>query len=186
MARPSMDQRSSGLTDNEGSILGLVLRRQPISTYQLMRVFSQSPVTGLNESKGTIYPVVRRLKRNQLIAARKLEGDKRNTELLSCTKQGRSALRAWLKQVDQTEMLLEDSLRTKLLSFELLSAKEQQKWISDAKAQLNAKIQEVESFGISLSIPFQDLVMENVQIFLNGRRRWLAALEKHFAASNDC
>ena len=165
--------RSASFTDNEGSILGLVARREPVSTYQLMRIFAESPVTSLNESKGTIYPVVRRLKAKKFLSAHTIEGDARNTELLRCTAKGKAALRQWLMTIPERAILLEDPLRTKLLSFEFLSRDEQRQWIQNARAAVAEKIEEVESFGVSLRIPYRDLIFENLAMALEARRQWI-------------
>ncbi len=172
------ESKSTTFTDNEGSVLGLVARREPVSTYQLMRIFAESPVTSLNQSKGTIYPVVRRLKAKKFLSAHTLKEDARNTELLRCTAKGKAALRQWLMTVSERTILLEDPLRTKLLSFELLSRDEQRQWIHNAKAAVAEKVAEVESFGVSLRIPYQDLIFENLTMALDARKAWIESIEE--------
>src|SRR5687767_15007885 len=43
------------LTENEGSLLGVVVRLEPLSIYQLVQIFDASPVAKFNNSKGAVY-----------------------------------------------------------------------------------------------------------------------------------
>ena len=44
------------LTDHEGTFLSLVLRIQPATAYQVIKIYEESPVSNFNTSKGKIYP----------------------------------------------------------------------------------------------------------------------------------
>jgi hypothetical protein len=57
------------LTDNEGALLSLVLRQQPITGYQIGKFFESSPVHTFNTSKGKLYPMIHRLEERGLLAA---------------------------------------------------------------------------------------------------------------------
>ena len=48
---------SYDLTDHEGTFLSLVLRIQPVTAYQVIKVYEESPVSNFNTSKGKIYPL---------------------------------------------------------------------------------------------------------------------------------
>src|SRR5262245_51840500 len=111
----SMDRVASGadvLTDNEGSLLTLVLRRQPVTAYQLLRIYAQSPVSSFNESKGSLYPLIRRMKARGLIETQAVEGDGRNAERLTCTEAGKTAARQWVNRLEPRHILPDDPLRT--------------------------------------------------------------------------
>ena len=41
------------ISEHEGILLSLVLRQQPVTAYQIFRMFEQSPTTSINASKGT-------------------------------------------------------------------------------------------------------------------------------------
>lgn len=164
------------LTDNEGSLLTLVLRRQPVTAYQLLRVYAQSPVSSFNESKGSLYPLIRRLKARGLIAARVVEGDGRKAERLSCTAAGRAAARRWVTRLEPRHILPDDPLRTKAISFGLLDARERRDWISAARALTEAKIAEVEAYMIGLDLPFKEAIEANALGALQARLAWLDCL----------
>jgi len=174
------DQRAvaadTGLTDNEGSLLALVIRRQPVTAYQLLRIYEQSPVSSFNESKGSLYPLIRRMKLRGYLAGRPVAGDGRGAERLSCTEAGREAARRWLRQIRPSHILPDDPLRARLLSFTLLDATERQSWIAEARAMTVAKIAEVEAYLIGLDMPFRDAVASNALGFLEARLTWLDRL----------
>ena len=161
------------LTDNEGPLLALVLRIEPVTTYQIARVYEQSPVTNFNTSRGKLYPLIRRLKQRRLLTAEVVANDLRGTELLYCTEAGRHAVKNWASDIRPGHILLEDPLRTKVQSFDLLTREEQIQWVVEAKAQLSAKLNEVEEYGKEDRVPFQKIVHDNAVSSLRGRMDWL-------------
>lgn len=164
------------LSDNEGTLLALVLREQPITAYQIARIYDQSPVSNFNTSKGKLYPLIRRLKEQGLIAAETIARGTRHAERLSCTELGREMVRAWVRQIRPTHLLLEDPLRTKVQSFDLLSREEQVEWIVDAKAALAHKLREVEEYGEAVDVPYHAAVHDNAMQSLVARSAWLDRL----------
>ena len=167
---------SEPLTDNEGSLLGVVMRRQPVTTYQLLKIYEASPVTSFNQSKGGLYKTVRRLRSRGLLASEALDDDGRNTEILSCTNAGREMLRDWVKALRPAHTLTYDPLRTRLLSLDLLDREEQIEWIVDAKTLLEAKLAEVDAYDATVSVPFQDIVHLSSIQSLRGKIFWLDRL----------
>lgn len=173
------DATTSGddpLTDNEGSLLALVLRRQPVTAYQLLRIYAQSPVSSFNESKGSLYPLIRRLKARGLIAAQPVDGDRRKAELLTCTEGGRATARLWVKRLEPRHILPDDPLRTKAISFGLLDSGERKAWINAARALTKAKIAEVEAYLIGLDMQYKEAIEANALGALQARLAWLDRL----------
>ena len=168
-----MAEPTSDLTDNEGTLLALVLREQPITAYQIAKIYEESPVSNFNTSKGKIYPLIRRLRERGLLTAQPVRGDARGTERLICTDAGREVIRGWAKQVRPTHLLLEDPLRTKIQSFDLLSRDEQIQWVVDAKAALAEKLRQVEDYGRQVDVPYKGLVHDNAVSSLRARLEWL-------------
>lgn len=171
--RNSLALDPSDLTENEGSLLALVLRHQPITAYQLTRHFEQSPLSSFNTSKGAIYPAISRLRQRGLLAAEPVAGDKRGAERLLCTPEGQEAVRRWVKDLRDTHFVPTDPLRTRVMSFELLPRDEQIEWIVDAKAHLAAQLEEVEAHPIDSDEDFQELVRANAVSLLQARLQWL-------------
>lgn len=161
------------LTDHEGTFLSLVLRIQPTTAYQVTRIYEASPVSNFNTSKGKIYPLIRRLTEHGLLAERAVEGDGRGTRALHCTKAGEKAVRAWVCQLRDTHVLLDDPWRTRVQSFGLLSRDEQVAWIARAKALLHGKLAELEAYRAEVDAPYKDFLHDNAVSSTRGRLDWL-------------
>jgi len=161
------------LTDNEGTLLGLVVRAEPITAYQIAQVYEQSPVSNFNTSKGKIYPMIRRLKERGLIEARAVKGDARGTELLTATAAGREATRAWSLEIRPTHLLLEDPMRTKIQSFDLLTREERIEWCALAKALLADRLRQVENYRSTVEVPFQEFVHDGAVSAIKDRIAWI-------------
>ena len=161
------------LTDHEGTFLALVLRIQPTTAYQVTRIYEASPVSNFNTSKGKIYPMIRRLTERGLLGKSQIEGDGRGTEALHCTKAGEKAVRAWVRQVRDSHVLLDDPLRTKVQSFGLLSRDERVAWIAGAKALLHDKLVELEAYRAEVDVPFKEFLHDNAVSVTRARLDWL-------------
>jgi DNA-binding PadR family transcriptional regulator len=174
-----VSDKLASLTDNEGALLALILRRQPVSAYQIGRAFDDSPIHTLNTSKGKLYPLLQRLNQRGLVSSDMVEGDRRRTQLFACTDAGRSALKEWVYTVRQEHDLLHDPLRKKLQSFDLLTPEEQMHWVDISVARLRARLAEVEAFDAECEGPFGPLMKDNAREALEARLRWLSRLREH-------
>lgn len=161
------------LTDHEGTLLALLVRAGPITAYQIARVYEESPVTSFNTSKGKLYPLIRRLRERGLLCAQAVPGDARGTERVDATEAGREAARRWALEIRPGHLLLEDPLRTKLQSFDLLSRDERIEWCVSAKAMLKEKLDRVEAYRGEAEVPFQDLVHDGAVSAIRARMDWL-------------
>ncbi len=171
-----VSEKLSSLTDNEGALLALILRRQPVSAYQIGRAFDESPIHTLNTSKGKLYPLLQRLHERGLLSAAVVEGDRRRTQLFECTEAARAALKAWVGSIRPEHDLLHDPLRKKLQAFDLLKPDEQRLWVQEASARLRARLAEVEAFDADCEGAFGPLMKDNAREALEARLRWLERL----------
>jgi len=173
------------LTDNEGALLALVLRRQPITGYQIGKFFESSPVHTFNTSKGKLYPMIHRLEERGLLAAEDVPGDHRGTHRYVCTEAGRQVLRNWALAIRPEHELLHDPLRKKLQAFELLTHEERLAWCDKAIERLRRKLGEVEQWPPEVEGPFGDIVQENARAALASRLQWLAEARERLGAGRD-
>ena len=164
---------TASLTDDEGTFLALLIRVQPATAYQLSKIYEESPVSNFGTSKGKIYPLIRRLKQRGLLATQTVSGDARGTERLACTPAGRAAVRDWVKQHRPNHLLLEDPLRTKVQSFDLLSREERLEWVVEVRQMLLTKLAELDSYGKAVDVPFKDYVHDNAVSSVRCRMDWL-------------
>jgi len=114
--------KRSQLTELEGAALGIVLRAGACTPYAVRRAFGGSPSRFWSGSAGAVYPLVRRLERRRLFAARADRRDGRARRLLSVTPAGRRAFEAWLLDADRAADLGFDPLRTRLFYSDLVPA----------------------------------------------------------------
>ena len=176
-----MRDSSATLTDNEGALLALVLRRQPISAYQIGRAFETSPIHTLNTSKGKLYPLLHRLEARGLLNAEEVSSDRRRTQLFECTQKGKTALREWAAAFRPEHALLHDPLRKKLQALDLLPREEQMAWAVTASARLRERLAEVEEFDSESDGPFGTLMRENARLSIKARLAWLQRVIESFA-----
>lgn len=161
------------LTDGEGTLLALVVRAEPITAYQIARVYDRSPVTNYNTSKGKIYPMIRRLKGRGLLVGEAVASDARGTEKLKATDAGREAVRRWTLEIQPLHILLEDPLRTKIQSFGLLTREERIEWCALAKAMLAEKLARLEDYRDAVDVPFKEYVHDGAVSAVRARIEWL-------------
>ena len=83
-----------GLTELEGAILSEIHHRGDQTAFQVRRSFALSPSLEWKGSAGAVYPAIKRLERDGLIAAT-AKGDGRATRILSLTGAGRDAMMRW-------------------------------------------------------------------------------------------
>jgi DNA-binding PadR family transcriptional regulator len=179
-----MAAQQEHLTDSEGTLLTLLVKAQPATAYQLSRIYERSPVSNFNTSKGKIYPLIKRLVQRGLIEAARQPGVAKKVELLSCTEAGVEAARNWVKSSRDSHLLLEDPLRTKVQSFDLLSFEERVEWIVEHRNKLRDKLRQVEEYGERVDVPFKDLVHEHAVESLLLRLDWLDRLMTHVVKHN--
>jgi DNA-binding PadR family transcriptional regulator len=79
-----------------GALLGL-LHQAPASGYDLRRQFATTPIRAFSDSPGAIYPALKRLRQQGLIAGTvERRAGLRQREVFRLTPAGKAALAAWL------------------------------------------------------------------------------------------
>jgi DNA-binding PadR family transcriptional regulator len=141
------------LTENEGSLLGLIVRQEPLTAHAIIKLYRESPVSQFNNSKGAVYPQVRRLKARGFLSS---EGAK--DELVKSTALGREALRTWVKALSQDHIFLPDPVRYRMLLLDLLTRDEQIEWAVILKRLLTEKVDELQAYHKKHPMPFADIV----------------------------
>lgn len=161
------------VSDGEGTLLSLIERAQPVTVYEISKIYMSSPVTHFGTSKGKLYPMVRRLKDLGLLIGEELAGDKRRTEHLRCTEQGIASLREWAKRIDPAHLLLDDPLRTRIQSLHLLDVDEQIAWLEQIAQEMRAKIKEVEAYIEATEVPETSIMSDNINATSQARLQWV-------------
>lgn len=170
--------RTGELTENEGALLALVLRKEPVSAYQIAKEYDASPIYTFNTAKGKLYPLIERMIGRGLLRGTEVPNDRRGTHLYSCTDAGRTALRNWVRAFRPEHELLPDPLRRKLQALELLAPDEQLAWVRDAKARLAHRLAAVENHDPDAEGPFGRFAQDSASESLRMRLDWLDRLER--------
>ena len=89
-----MSLRTSALGN---ALLGLI-EQQPLSGYDLRKLFSATPLTTMSDSPGAIYPALKRLERKGLISGRIEGAGLRRRRVFRLTARGLAELKKWLSQ----------------------------------------------------------------------------------------
>ena len=77
------------------ALLGL-LHQQPLSGYDLRKIFSSSPIGGFSDSPGAIYPALQRLQESGLVRGVVEESTSlRKRRVFQITSKGLASLKAW-------------------------------------------------------------------------------------------
>lgn len=148
-------------------------------------MFENSPTSSINASKGQLYPAIKRLKARSMLVAVPVAGDARGTEELSVSELGVTAIRNWVNAIDVSQVVIDDPLRTRVLSFDLLSKEEKLVWISKAKELVQRKRQVVESFNNRVDLPFKTFAYRNAVRTLEAKMETLDELLYEVASATD-
>ena len=171
------------VSEAEGALLALILRREPTNAYQLYKSYERSPVSSLNSSKGQVYPALKRLEAKGLVSFSK-DADGRDVTEVTATPAGREAVLLWIRKLDDSLVVIDDPLRTRLLSFDLLSHEQRLEWIARAKMLVKKRMETVQSFSEVTDVPFNELAYVNASSILKAKMDWLDELLFHFVKTD--
>ena len=160
----------------EGAVLGLLARARPLSRYQILRFFQNSPARFQNVSKGSLYPLVSRLLERGMIASEEGQGP-HGAPVYSLTDLGRTALRNWTIRLHSRDMLPLDSLEQRVFSLTELAPAERIAWVAQAKELILAKKAELEGHRERMtSYAYGEIVYRADQERLEAKLSWLDRL----------
>jgi DNA-binding PadR family transcriptional regulator len=144
----SRDKKAAGLTELEGSVLGMIGNKGPCTPYALRREFMDSPSQYWSASSGAAYPLVLRLARRGLIRIKSRTDDGREGNLYVLTAAGTRALRAWVNELASEPCISvpPDPLRNRLAFFDLLDKNSRSELLQDTIAKLKNYLEQVETY----------------------------------------
>lgn len=164
------------VNEAEGAVLGLLARQQPLSRYQILRFFQNSPARFQNVSKGSVYPLVARLLERGLIDSKAGTGP-HGAPVYSLTDLGLTGLRNWTKRLDKRDLLPLDALEQRVFSLVELPHTERIAWVAEAKELILAKKTELQSHRDRItSYAYGDIVYNADQERLDAKLAWLDRL----------
>ena len=125
------------LSELEGAVLGLIARIQPVTPYQLRKVFAISPNPHWSASAGSIYPLIKRLEEARLVSGVEHATGERVAQKYSITQTGRKRLRTWILSGDHVKVVgLPDLMRLRVGMLPALTPEEQREFLTSMEQKL--------------------------------------------------
>jgi DNA-binding PadR family transcriptional regulator len=132
------------LSELEGVCLGLVVKFQPCTAYQVRRALRASPSSHWQASAGSVYPLLKRFEEAGLATATIDNDDGRGRKLLRATTAGKQALKMWITSGTQPELVsaIMDPARSRMFFLDVLSTKQRSSYISKLIEQMERHLEE--------------------------------------------
>jgi DNA-binding PadR family transcriptional regulator len=175
------------MTELDYSVLGVVWREAPITSYAVRRFFAESPTRSWSSSAGSIYPAIKRLVGEGLVLASEPRGG-RGTRLLSATGQGVAALRQWLLEVaPDIGTATPDPIRTRTFYLAVLEQEGRKAFLSAAIRSTEAALETATSLAEALETVADQrsryLGALGAVFELRARREWLDLVKRELGGS---
>lgn len=164
------------LTEIEGRVLALIARLDSPTAYAVYAVIDDSPTSVLKTSKGTIYPLVERLKERGFLKSTALRDGRRGGETLSVTARGMEAIRDWLIDIRDEHILVYDPLRARVPALQFLTHEERVEWVASAKTLNQQKADDVEGYRPQEAEPLEAIAHHAAASVLAAQSKWLDRL----------
>jgi DNA-binding PadR family transcriptional regulator len=132
------------------ALLGLIYQ-QPLSGYDVKKIFASTPMAGFSDSPGAIYPALRRLEKSGLVRSevQRLAGLRRR-RAFEITPKGVASLKAWQSKPIADEDMVRGTAEL-LLRFafmdETLGAKRSLLFLQEFAGKLSSYIPTLRSYG---------------------------------------
>lgn len=164
------------LTESEGRVLALLARLETPTAYSIYATLAGSPTGELQASKGTIYPIIERLKARGLIEATRLPRKGSGAESLEVTAKGTEAIRKWITDIGPEHILVYDPLRSRIPALQFLSSEERLEWLTSVKRLNQEKVDQVDAYQGQVEMSFEAVVHAAAFYALWGQSKWLDKL----------
>lgn len=171
------------LSELECCVLIVIKRSQPCTGYSVRKVFQQSLTTSWSASTGAIYPLLRKLLAENLIAEEDVAGDGRGTRRLSITPKGEAALRSWLVDVQPwIASPAADPIRTRSYLLSTLGKKQALVLIEEWRSATAQTLESVRAQAlIEKDFPEDRRAFRGTELQLEARLQWLGELTAEFS-----
>jgi DNA-binding PadR family transcriptional regulator len=178
---------SRGLTELEGSVLGVIRTRGPCTPYAVRRDFRDSITPYWSASAGAIYPLIARMKQKRLLRVVRSTGDGRGGKLYTLTAAGERAFLKWLNPPFSPLVLgtPPDPVRTRVIFLGVLSPAQRQAFLSETANQLHQYLAVMTSAQSKISGTFERLAAQVCLQAMEARVEWMREMAKTLAAGSN-
>lgn len=163
-------------------MLGLVWQLGPVSAYDVRTQMRRSPSTQWSGSAGAIYPLIRRLARLKLLAARREQVGQRARVRYRITGAGLRVLRAWVGPPISKEAVTVsyDPLRSRARFLRVLTEDQKRSWLkaaNEALEEVERRVTEWEKVNAGSGKEYVDELTRHAMLEVAARREWLKGME---------
>jgi DNA-binding PadR family transcriptional regulator len=115
------------LNELEGVAVGIIGENAPCTAYTVRMALKSSPSSHWRASAGAIYPLLERLETEGLVRSVVDDNDGRGRKLLHVTRDGQTALKAWIKDIGRPDLIANvfDPIRSRIFFIDNLPLDEQ-------------------------------------------------------------
>jgi len=133
------------LSELEGCVLGFIWKHGPTTAYAVRKEMLDSPSSHWSGSAGAIYPLLERLQKQRLVAAKAGARGERAHTSYTLTEAGNKALLAWLAPPLEYDIIsvAPDPLRTRVFFLRALPASRRNTFLKKARARLVQYLAEI-------------------------------------------
>jgi len=173
-------------SDLEHVVLGIVWKMGPLTPYAIRQEFLTSPTPHFSGSAGAIYPLVRRLERDGLLASEAATQGRRRSRQYRITRAGMSALHAWLgpDHLAAESAASYDPIRTRLHFLAALPKSRRRAVLDAAIASTEEQLPALrgdEQRYIEAGDLYSQLASRGIRRSLEGRLRWLRDVRRQLS-----
>lgn len=161
--------------------LGLIWQSGPCSPYEVRRLMQNSPSTQWSGSAGAIYPLVRRLHKQGLLAARSEHRGKRRRREYTITAAGLKVLRGWIGPplAGEAVTVSYDPLRSRARFLLALPPSERGPWVRTAVetlAEVAENVRRWHDLYAGADNPTGAILTRSGELDVQARQTWLREL----------
>jgi len=171
------------LSELEGAVLGVISLYEPLTPYQIRKVFARSPNPHWSGSAGSIYPLVERLARKRLLSARAhVTGERRGLKY-SLTAAGRKVLRSWIMDAKHEKLVgISDLLRLRFRFLSALKTTEQRRFVVAMIRKMTEEVKKIEADSrkkFSSHDDYSYFTARGALLMARARLIWLQEVRRH-------
>ncbi|QLC24754.1 hypothetical protein HFP57_06750 [Parasphingopyxis algicola] len=128
------------LHQNEGLVLVAIWQHQPVPVRDIAAAVDRTAAGFATAFAPALQDVVDSLLRHRLVEEKGTLGTQSQ---LACTRRGVRAIHDWARNMGEADLLSADSVRMKILAFDLLCFEERIGWIAHAEAAAYARLEDI-------------------------------------------
>ena len=139
-----MNKKRRPLSELEGVCLGIIRRRKSCTAYRVRLELKEAPSSHWRASAGSVYPLLARLQKDELIKATADSQDGRGKQMLAISRKGIIALKQWIKAGNKSDLVssVTDPLRSRTFFLDVLTESQRLDYLDDLIGHMESYLAE--------------------------------------------